>query len=141
MLLWMIASLSVAPVATTPAPLPTIAKPVVQCREIGSAYSRSEAIVICRTKAQWEVRDACQGATRYCSPEEKRAMLAGLPGGEGIYAADEDSRIVCRKLSITGSRLRATSTCLSQREWRRLYDDTQVELKELQNTFSKKGPF
>jgi len=30
---------------------------------------------------------------------------------------------------------------MANREWRRMYDDTQTEMKELQNTFSKKGPF
>ena len=116
-------------------------KLTVHCREMGSANSRSEAIVICRTRAEWQVRDACQGATRYCSAEEKMAMTSGLPGRETAFPASEDSRIVCRKLSITGSRLRSISTCLANREWRRMYDDTQTEMKELQNTFSKKGPF
>ncbi len=115
--------------------------PALVCREMGSAYSKSEAIVVCRTRAEWGVRDACSGATRYCSPEEKRAMMAGLPGRATAFPASEDSRIVCRKLLITGSRLRSTNTCMANREWRRLYDDTQTEMKELQNTFSKRGPF
>ena len=68
-------------------------------------------------------------------------MTSGLPGRETAFPLNEDSRIICRKLSVTGSRLKAISTCLPQREWRRMYDNTQSEMKELQNTFSKKGPF
>ena len=142
MIAFIMASLMVA--SSDPAPQVTASRkdrPTVHCREMGSANSRSQAIVICRTLAEWQVRDACQGATRYCTAEEKRAMTSGLPGRPTVFDASEDSRIVCRMLSITGSRLRSTSTCLSQREWQRLYDNTQTEMKELQNTFSKKGPF
>ena len=142
MLAFVMASLMVA--SGGPAPEQAASQkdtPTVYCREMGSANSRSEAIVICRTRAEWQVRDACQGATRYCSPEEKMAIASGLPWRETAFPASEDSRIVCRKLSITGSRLRSISTCLANREWRRMYDDTQTEMKELQNTFRKKGPF
>ncbi|MEO7411526.1 MAG: hypothetical protein ABIU10_09470 [Sphingomicrobium sp.] len=143
MLTFILASLMIAPPSGS-APQQTASSkdlPTLQCREMGSAGSRSEAIVICRTQAEWQVRDACSGATRYCSPEEKMAMASGLPGRATAFPASEDSRIVCRKLLITGSRLRSTNTCLANSEWRRLYDDTQTEMKELQNTFSKKGPF
>lgn len=142
MLAFVLASLLAAP--TDPATQQVASRnpmPTLQCREMGSAGSRSEAIVICRTRAEWQVRDTCSGATRYCSPEEKREMASGLPGRATAFPASEDSRIVCRKLLITGSRLRATTTCMANREWRRMYDDTQTEMKELQNTFSKKGPF
>ena len=142
MLAFVMASLMVASGGPAPEQAPSQKdKLTVHCREMGSADSRSEAIVICRTRAEWQVRDACQGATRYCSAEEKMAMTSGLPGRETAFPASEDSRIVCRKLSITGSRLRSISTCLANREWRRMYDDTQTEMKELQNTFSKTGPF
>lgn len=138
----LLALITIAPAVPGPQPVgSTKNMPALICREMGSAGSRSEAIVICRTKAEWQIRDACSGSTRYCSPEEKRMMAAGLPGRATAFPASEDSRIVCRKLSITGSRLRSTMTCMANREWRRLYDDTQVEMKELQNTFSKKGPF
>lgn len=142
MLAFVMASLLVAPSDPSPQQIASSKdRPAIICREMGSFSSRSEAIVVCRTKAEWQVRDACQGATRYCSSEAKMAMVDGLPGRETAFPASEDSRIVCRKLTITGSRLRSTSTCMANREWRRMYDDTQTEMKELQNTFSKKGPF
>ena len=68
-------------------------------------------------------------------------MASALPDQATAFLASDDSRIVCRKLRITGSRLRSSMTCMANREWRRMYDDTQTEMKELQNTFSKKGPF
>ena len=142
MLAFMMASMMVA--ASDPAPRQATSlknEPTRYCRELGSASSRSEAIRICRTRAQWLKWDGCHGATRYCPPKKRVALTSGLPGRETAFPLNEDSRIICRKLSVTGSRLKAISTCLPQREWQRMYDNTQTEIKELQNTFSKKGPF
>ena len=141
MLAFVMASMMVA--ASDPAPRQAASpktEPTRYCRELGSASSRSEAIKICRTRAQWLKWDGCHSATRYCTPKERLAITSGLPGRETAFPMNEDSRVICRKLSVTGSRLKAVRTCLPQREWQRMYDNTQTEMKELQNTFSKKGP-
>lgn len=112
-------------------------QPTRYCRELGSASSRSEAILICRTRAQWLAWETCNGPTRYCPPKQKVAMTSGVPGREMAFPMNEDSRIICRKLKVTGTRLRLVKTCLPQREWDRMYANTQVDMKELQDKYSK----
>ena len=111
--------------------------PTLQCREVGSAPSRSQAVIICRTKVQWQKYESCKNVTRYCPPEKRAASL----GTETAFPLNEGSRVICRVLKVTGSRLSSVRTCLPQREWQRMYENTQTEMKELQNTFSKKTPF
>lgn len=110
--------------------------PTRYCREIGSAASYSEAIRVCRTRAQWLEREACQGATRYCPPKKKLAM-AGVGGRESAFPMNEDARVTCRIVKITGSRLRSQNLCLPQREWDRMYNDAREEVGELQDNYSK----
>lgn len=111
--------------------------PTRYCREIGSASSYSEAIRICRTRQQWLEREACNGATRYCPPKKKLAML-GIGGRESAFPMNEDARITCRIVKITGSRLRSRNMCLPQREWDRMYNDAKEEVGELQDNYSKR---
>ncbi len=130
MLAFVMASLMV--VTDDPTPQPAAAQkdePALVCRELGSASSRSEAIRICKTRAQWLERDACTGPTRYCAPVKRVAMIA--------FPMDENSRIICRKLSVTGTRLKTISTCLPQREWDRMHSNGREEVSELQDNYSK----
>lgn len=132
------ASMMVA--ASEPAPQPVVSlksAPTRICREMGSAASRSQAIMICRTKAQWQRSAACVGPTTYCTPKQKLAMRAAMTGRESAYPLDDASQIICRKLRITGSRLQSVSTCLSKREWDRMHSDARDEVSELQDNYSK----
>lgn len=138
MLTFVMASMMVAasdPVSLPAAPL--TGQPTRYCREMGSAASRSQAIMICRTKAQWQRRETCQGATRYCAPIKRVASLSGLPGRPTAFPLNEDARITCRVVKMTGSRLRSTNLCLPQREWDRMYNDAREEVGELQDNYSK----
>ena len=110
------------------APLPTIEKPL-QCRIVVAGASRSGDITICRTKAAWRDLESCRSATRYCSPEQKAAMSAK----HTAFSLSEDSRIVCRMLSATGSRLRSQQTCMPQREWQRMWDESSYGVRKLQD--------
>jgi hypothetical protein len=116
---------------STPAaqlPLGEIEVPL-QCRIMVPGTSRSEDITVCRTRAAWRGLDACRGATRYCSPEQKAAIAAK----HTAFPLSEDSRIVCRMLSATGSRLRTQTTCMPRREWQRMWDDTSSAVRKLQD--------
>jgi hypothetical protein len=133
MLAFMIASMVAA--SSTPAPMteaPRFKGPALQCREIGSAASRSQALVVCRTKAQWQRAENCNGATRYCAPKKSQTA----------FTMNEDSRIVCRRLRVTGTRLSYQNTCLPQREWERMWKESAAHTLKLQDysTTSPPGP-
>lgn len=130
-------------VAASPSPTPAASlagQPTRYCRELGSAQSRSQAIMICRTKAQWARTDTCTGATRYCAPRKRSASLSGTLGGLTAFPLNEDSRILCKVMKITGSRLRATNVCLPKREWDRMHANSKEEVSDLQDNYSKRPP-
>src|SRR6476659_10598271 len=95
-------------------------EPTRYCRAMVVGASRSSDVLICKTKAQWDDFDSCRGVTRYCTPSQKAALAQKHAAA---FALTEDSRIVCRVLKITGSRLASQPTCLSQREWQRMWDN------------------
>ena len=142
MLAFMMASMMVA--ASDPAPRQAASlknEPTRYYRELGSASSRKEAIMICRTRAQLLEWDACHGATRYCPPKKRVAMISGLPGRETAFPLNEDSRIICRKLSVTGTRLKSESVCLAKREWDRMWEESAEGTLELQDQSTRlEGP-
>ena len=113
--------------------------PTRYCREIGSAASRSQAVRVCRTRAQWNRIESCNGATRFC-PSTKRLASLGT-GRETPFALNEDSRIVCRNLKVTGTRLSTQKTCLPQREWERMWKDSAEAMLEWQDQSTRvEGP-
>ncbi len=121
--------------ANDPSPIreaPRYTGPPLQCRELGSAPSRSQAITICRTRAQWMRIESCRNVTRYCAPRNKRASL----GRTTAFGLNEDSRVVCRLVKATGTRLTQQQMCLPMREWRRMSDDSQSSMDSLQNRHS-----
>lgn len=130
MFTFLMASMMVATSEPLPTPAASLAgQPTRYCREIGSAASRSQAIMICRTKAQWQRQETCQGATRYCAPRKRMASLA--------FPLNEDSRVLCKVVKMTGSRLRSTNVCLPKREWDRMHSDSMEEMNHLQDHQSK----
>ena len=96
------------------------------CRELSGASSRSEAIMICRTRAEWRKWKDCHGATRYCTPKV-------LPGRQTAFELNEDSRIICRKLTVTGTRLKSLNTCMAKREWDRMWEDSAEGTRRFQD--------
>lgn len=112
------------------------AQPTRYCRNMVVGVSRSGDVTICRTKVAWADWDSCQGATRYCSPAQKAAMRAKYTA----FPLNEDSRIICRILAATGSRLRSAKVCLPQREWQRMWDNGQETTSSLQDHYSKLDP-
>lgn len=123
--------LSLAAAASNPqpqAPFRKIETPL-QCRVMVAGASRSQDITVCRTRAAWRDLESCRGATRYCSPEQKAALAAK----HTAFSLSEDSRIVCRILSATGSRLRSQRTCMPQREWQRMWDESSYGVRKLQD--------
>ena len=109
-------------------------KPTLYCRNMVVGASKSGDIAVCKTKAAWADWDSCQGVTRYCSPAQKAAMRAKYTA----FALNEDSRIVCRIVNTTGSRLSSRKLCMAQREWQRMWDDSREETRNYQDYFSKK---
>ena len=131
MMAWMVVAAS-DPAPRQAASLKT--EPDRYCREVDSAASRSQAIMICRTRAQWQRREACAGATRYCAPVKK--VASATFGREAAFPLNEDSRIVCRRLKVTGTRLTSQRTCLPQREWQRMWDESRTTMSTLQDRHS-----
>ncbi len=121
--------LSAALSGPTPQAIPAKIEKPFYCRMLVPGVSRSSDVTICRTKEAWREIDSCRGATRYCSPQQKAEMLAK----HTAFSLSEDSRIICRILSATGSRLRAKQTCMPQREWLRLWNDASAETRDMQD--------
>jgi hypothetical protein len=51
----------------------------------------------------------------------------------------DDSKIVCKTITPTGSRLGGERICLPKREWRRLHDTGQEATRDMQDNYSKQG--
>jgi len=107
--------------------------PNMVCRKMVLGASRSGDVTICKTKAGWAASDACKGATRYCSPEQISEMKAKYTA----FALTEDSRIICREVKGTGSRLSASKMCLPNREWQRMWEQGSETTRDIQDRFSK----
>lgn len=140
MLTIVMASMMVAASDTAPREAASLkGVPTRYCRELGSAASRNQAIVICRTRAQWQRRETCVGATRYCAPI-KRVASAEV-GRETAFPLNEDSRIICRRLKVTGTRLASQNACLPQREWDRMWKDSAEAAFKMQDRSTRvEGP-
>ena len=132
LLLVMIANAAIANIPTEATS--RVGKPTLYCRNMVVGASKSGDIAVCKTRAAWADWDSCQGVTRYCSPAQKAAMRAKYTA----FALNEDSRIVCRIVNGTGSRLSSRKLCMAQREWQRMWDDSRETARDLQDTFSKK---
>lgn len=133
----LLAMIAHAAVATTP---PEAASrkslPTLYCRNMVTGASRSGDVAICKTKAAWADWESCQGVTRFCTPAQKAAMRARYTA----FPLDEDSRIICRIVAETGTRLRSSKVCLPQREWQRMWDDGKETMSSLQDHQSKIRP-
>ena len=108
-------------------------QPTLYCRNLVVGVSRSSDVSVCKSKAAWADWDSCQGVTRYCSPAQKAAMRAKY----SAFPLNEDSRVVCRVMRGTGSRLGAAKVCMPQREWQRMWDNGQEAARNMQDHYSK----
>jgi hypothetical protein len=118
-----------------PATTPTARKePTRYCREMINASSRLHSVKVCRTRAEWRRWEACHGSvTRYCTPKKYGpATLASLGRGTA-FALGDDSRIVCRMVFATGSRIAKEQLCLPKREWERLWKESAEGTLKLQD--------
>lgn len=136
MLVFLVASVWVA---GTPPPVNVKRTgPTLICREMFSAASASQALKICRTKADWKRWQACHGSvTRYCAPEKNEQLADGLVGKETAFPLNEGSRVVCRMLKVTGSRIQQVQACLPMREWDRMWRQGQESVAAFQDKQSK----
>ncbi len=135
MLVFVMASMIVA--ASDPAPQVAESLKTEQtryCREMGSAVSRNQAIKVCRTRAQWLRMKACNDSTTYCAPT--KTLASASLGRETAFPMNEDSRIICRRLKATGTRLTSQRTCLPEREWQRMWDESRGTMSTLQERHS-----
>ena len=103
--------------------------PYRQCRWLVKGSSASGDVKICRTKAEWRQWEMCNSATSYCSAEQKAQRY----GGRTAFALSEDSRVICRIVKGTGSRLSSTKICLPQREWQRQWDEASAATFDMQD--------
>ena len=130
MLALVLASLSL----NTAVPASDTIQPGLICRPIVVGASRSGDIKICRTKAEWRRAEGCTGVTRYC-PRKR----GGMYGKQTAFGLSDDSRIVCRIVKATGSRLANQQLCLAKREWDRMFIGGSEEATRLINQKSSMG--
>lgn len=56
------------------------------------------------------------------------------------FTNKDDSKIICRTVSGTGSRLDAQRLCMPKREWQRMWDNGRETASSLQDHASKQDP-
>lgn len=143
MLLQLMATMAFAASDGAPAQAATLKnEPTRYCREVNNASSRLYAVKVCRTRAEWRRWEACHGSvTRYCTPKRKDPLVetASL-GRETAFPLNDDSRIICRPLKVTGTRIVTQETCMPKREWDRMWTDTSEAVRKLQADFSTRPP-
>lgn len=116
-------------------------EPTRICREMNNASSRLYAMKVCRTRAEWRRWEACHGSvTRYCTPKKKTPVEVASLGRETAFPLNDDSRILCRDLKETGTRIIVHQVCLPKREWDRMWTDTSEAVRKLQGDFSTRAP-
>lgn len=104
------------------------------CRDMVNASSRTREIKVCRTRAEWRRWEACHASvTRYCTPKKKTPVSMAMLGRETAFPLNENSRIVCRMVYATGSRLAKEQICLPQREWERMWKESAEGTWKLQD--------
>lgn len=142
MLVLVMSSIAVASsVSAQPATPSLKGEPTRICREMNNASSRLYATKVCRTRAEWRRWEACHGSvTRYCTPKKKTSVEVASLGRETAFPLNEDSRIICRPLKETGTRIVVHETCLPKREWDRMWTDTSEAVRKLQGDFSTRAP-
>ncbi|HVJ72292.1 MAG TPA: hypothetical protein VM531_12425 [Sphingomicrobium sp.] len=142
MLALVMSSLAVASSVTAqPVPPDLKNEPTRICREMNNASSRLYAMKVCRTRAEWRRWEACHGSvTRYCTPKKKAVVETASLGRETAFPLNDDSRILCRDLKETGTRIIVHQICLPKREWDRMWTDTSEAVRKLQGDFSTRAP-
>lgn len=105
-------------------------EPTRYCRAAVSSKQR-HGYLICRTRADWARWEECNRATRYCAP---RSLPAGVTIGKSntAFPLNDSSKILCRPVRVTGTRLVTQEICLPKREWARLHTDTREGVLKLQ---------
>jgi hypothetical protein len=71
----------------------------------------------------------------------KKLASAAVTGRETAFPLSEDSRIVCKKLKVTGTRLQYESVCMAMREWDRMWAESARGTQKLQeHSTQPEGP-
>jgi hypothetical protein len=109
--------------------------PYRQCRYLVQGASAKDDVKVCRTKAEWRQYDMCNSATSYCSKEQKAKRY----GRATAFAMSEDSRIVCKLVKGTGSRLSSMKICLPVREWERQWLNASSSAFDMQDHSTRPG--
>lgn len=65
------------------------------------------------------------------------AAAAPEAASQTAAAQSDDAKIVCRTITITGSRLAGKRYCLSKREWRRMAREGEETARSHQDNYSK----
>jgi hypothetical protein len=70
-----------------------------------------------------------------------QATAATPPIEVGTAPPPEDAKIVCKTVTVTGSRLGGKRVCMAKREWRRMNEQNEQAAREIQDNHSKQpGP-
>jgi hypothetical protein len=131
-----VATLSVVSPTDAPPVAPAAKEPTKFCREMNNASSRLYSVKVCKTRAQWRRWENCHSSvTRYCTPASRKLAASAL-GRQTAFPLNENSRIICRWLSVTGTRIKQVETCLPKREWDRMWVENSEGLLKRQGEHS-----
>ena len=107
-------------------------QPTRFCREMFKSSSRVYSVKVCKTRAEWRRWEACHGsATRYCTPKKKAVLAGATLGNPTAFPLNEDSRIICRMVKVTGTRLLEQQACLPRREWERMWKESAAATQKM----------
>ena len=137
MLAWMMASMMVATATLCHAGASLAGQPTRYCRNWSAPLPQPGDHDL-RERRNGIGRDVPR-VTRYAH-RASACSLSGLPTGLTPFPLNEDSRILCKVMKMTGSRLRSTNLCLPKREWDRMHDNSREEVSDLQDNYSKRTP-
>lgn len=128
--------LALSPAATPAAAAVTPKSETRFCREMFKSSSRVHSVKVCKTRLEWRRWEACHASvTRYCTPRNKR-LAASQVGRETPFPLNDDSRIICRLVKETGTRIVTQELCLPKREWDRMWVETSEGLRKIQGQHS-----
>ena len=70
-----------------------------------------------------------------------QAAAATPPAESQTAPPPEDAKVVCKTVTVTGSRLGGKRVCMAKRDWRRMNEQNEQVAREVQDTYSKQpGP-
>lgn len=69
-----------------------------------------------------------------------QAAAAASPDVATATVDADENKTVCKTIAPTGSRLGGKRVCMSKKEWKRLNEENEKGVRDIQDSFSKQTP-